>query len=230
MVGLPFEMTVESGRRIAAAVGAAVVGAGVDRVVVSSVANEYAGLRRHAPRSTSRQHYEGGHTLYGPRTQPFLAAHAAHLAGAVVHDGEVSRPVAHRSFDLKVRRFLPVAGDGPRHRQAVGRPVFGDPTPTSDGWWEMRWFDVAPADLEWHRPLVRVERSDRPDTWEPARHRGRPVDDQGTDLQVTHLGRDEDGHRYAVRWWDPSFRAGRRHRFVLEANGPQPEWSSDPFD
>ena len=38
----------------------------------------------------ARQHYEGGHTLFGPRTQPFLTAHAARLARAVAHDGYVS--------------------------------------------------------------------------------------------------------------------------------------------
>jgi neutral ceramidase len=75
---------------------------------------------------------------------------------------------------------------------------------------------------------------DGPDeSWRPA------VDDQGCDIEVVHLGLDgrdggasdgSAGHRYAVRWWDPAFRAGRRHRFVLVANGGQPEMATDGFD
>ena len=52
----------------------------------------------------------------------------------------------------------------------------------------------------------------------------------GCDVEVVHLGACARGHRYAVRWWDPGFRAGRRHRFVLLANAGQPELATDPFD
>jgi hypothetical protein len=96
-----------------------------------------------------------------------------------------------------------------------------------DGYWELHWRDVAPGDLRWHEPLVRVEASDGDGDWVPAvRADGRVVDDQGWDLEVVHAG----GDRYAVRWWDPDFRAGRRYRFVLVANGGQPELASEPFD
>jgi neutral ceramidase len=229
IVGLPFELTVDTGRRIESAVGAAVEGNGIDRVVVSSVANEYTGYVT-TPEEYARQHYEGGHTLFGPRTQPFLTAHAARLARAVAHDGFVSEPVPHRHFDLKVRRFLAAPGGPPVERRSVGRAVFEDPTPATDGAWEVRWFDVSPGDLDWHNPFARIERSDGGGPWEPATDGLRPVDDQGCDLQVSHLGSGEEGHRYGVRWWNPSFRAGRRHRLVLASNGPQPEWASEPFD
>jgi hypothetical protein len=46
-----------------------------------------------------------------------------------------------------------------------------------------------------------------------------------------HLGPGDQGHhRYAARWWDPGFRAGRRHRFVVAAQGGRPEITGDPFD
>jgi hypothetical protein len=47
---------------------------------------------------------------------------------------------------------------------------------------------------------------------------------------VVHVGAGGRGHRYAARWWDPGFRAGRRHRFVLVANAARPEVVGDPFD
>ncbi len=94
-----------------------------------------------------------------------------------------------------------------------------------DARWQIDWLDVPPGDLLWHEPLVRVERSDDGASWALA------ADDQGCSLQVVHVG-DEGptGHRYRAMWWSPAFRAGRRHRFVLPANGRQPEVASEPFD
>ena len=68
--------------------------------------------------------------------------------------------------------------------------------------------------------------------WLPAVAHGRPVDDGGCDVEVVPPGPGRPGPRppYAVRWWSPGFRAGRRHRFVLAANAGRPELAGDPFD
>jgi neutral ceramidase len=251
LVGLPFELTVETGRRIEAAVGAATRGHGVDRVVVTSVANEYAGYCTTAE-EYGKQRYEGGHTLYGPGTEAFVAAHAARLAGDTVRDGLVSDLAADRRFQLAHRRYLarPEGPDGRNAARAIaGLAGFTDATATTDAVWRLDWWDVAPGRLAWHEPLVRVEMQDGSDgRWLPAVAHGRPVDDGGCDIEVVHLGQsrrhrqegsgehgggDHGGgerHRYAVRWWSPGFRAGRRHRFVLVANAGRPEVASDPFD
>jgi neutral ceramidase len=251
LVGLPFELTVETGRRIAAAVADQTAGHGVGRVVVSSVANEYAGYCATAE-EYGLQHYEGGHTLYGPRTQPFLTAHAARLAGETVRTGHVSDVLAERRFDLAHHRYLPEPGGPPVERTVLGAATFADATGRTDACWEQPWRDVAPGGLRWHDPLVRVEYADgaagdddggdsgggaatAATNWQPAlTDDGRPVDDQGCDLEVVHLGDDRGGarhgHRYAVRWWNPVFRSYRRHRFVLLANGDRPRVTGDPFD
>ena len=54
------------------------------------------------------------------------------------------------------------------------------------------------------------------------RRHGFAVDDQGWFLQVTHLGPESPGHRYAGRWWDPELHGTRRYRFVIgtPADGP----------
>ena len=96
--------------------------------------------------------------------------------------------------------------------------------------WEQVWWDVAPGGLRWHAPLVRVEMADGHGDWRPAVAHGRPVDDRSGDLEVVHLGADGDRHRYAARWWDPAFRAGRRHRVVLVGQDRRPEVVGDPFD
>jgi neutral ceramidase len=232
VVGLPFEVTVESGRLIADEVDKAIAASDATRVIVSSVANEYCGYAATAD-EYELQHYEGAHTLYGPNTQAFLAAHAAELAGVVVRAAPESPSLqevpAERSFDLRVHRHLPRPEASTPARRLLGHARFVDPTRTADGYWEVEWCDVAPANLHWHEPLVRVEASDG-DGWFPATHHGVRVDDQGSALQVTHHGADASGeHRYSVRWWNPLFQGGRSHRFVLLANNGRPEVASAPF-
>ena len=231
VVGLPFEITVESGRRIEQAAAGAFADAGleVDQVAVSSLANEYSGYVA-TPEEYRRQHYEGGHTLYGPNTQPFLAAHAARLAADTARNGVLSEPVAERRWDLRVHRYLPHPVPIDVERRWVVDATFTDPTLRSDGWWEAEWVDVAPGNLAWHEPLVRVEASTGGGPWRPAHARGRPVDDQGWALEVTYLRQDGGDHHYRVRWHDPAFAADRRHRFVLLANAGRGELASAPFD
>ncbi len=231
MVGLPFETTVESGRRVVRAVQGAVADA--TRVVVASVVNDYWGYVA-TEEEYSRQFYEGGHTLYGPRSQEFVAAHVAKLARDSEGRGVLGDVRPERRWDVVVRRFLPPApvGAAPARRfERVAR--FTDPSATLDGIWEQTWLDVAPGGLRWHDPLVAVESSDDDGaTWRLAVEQGRRVDDQGWALSIAHLGPDDDGvvHRYRVRWHDPSMRVGRRHRFVLLANGDRPEVVGEPFD
>jgi neutral ceramidase len=232
LVGLPFEVTTESGRRIARSVAEATGPEAGGRVVVSSVANEYSGYVA-TSEEYDLQHYEGGHTLYGPGTQTFLAAHAASLARGVVRHGSVQECLPERTWDLRVHRYLPHPEAADVIRRAVGVPTFTDPTRDQDGSWRFEWLDVAPGNLHWHEPIALVEQSDGDDRWEPASHQGRPVDDQGWALGVLHLGAEEKGgavHRYAVDWHDPAFRAGRRHRFVLLENAGRPRLHSPAFD
>src|SRR5690606_40527681 len=64
------------------------------------------------PEEYGEQRYEGGHTLYGPATQPFVTAHAARLAAATVREGLVCDVTPARTFDLHHHRYL-AAAQGP---------------------------------------------------------------------------------------------------------------------
>jgi hypothetical protein len=163
-------------------------------------------------------------------TQPFLAAHVTRLASEVVASSLIQDVLAERTFDLRAHRYLPVPEPRAAPRRLEGPAAFTDPTRDVDGYWELTWLDAAPANLSWHSPLVRVETAESDASWVPARHQGRLVDDSGWDLEVVHLGAAGHGHRYAVRWWDPTFGSARQHRFVLVANAGQPETCSQPFD
>jgi neutral ceramidase len=213
LVGAPFEITAESGRRVRDAAPAAAAAGGIDDVVVSSVANEYWGYCT-TPEEYELQYYEGGHTLHGPHTQPWLAAQAARLAGAV-SAGEQVHDVATRTFRLPSKRYLPRPTGARVPRRADGAAAFADPTRTDDGYWEQRWHDVGPADLHWHEPLARVEREDCEVI----------ADDQDGRVAVLLVR----PGLYAARWYGPPLGRGPRHRFVLTANAGQPEERTELF-
>lgn len=235
IVGVPFEVTLESGRRIVAAAQAALPrDSSIDRVLVSSVANEYCGYVATAEEYT-RQYYEGGHTLYGPNMQAFLAAHVARLVGEVAAAPAELPAVTDvgrtRSWNLKVKRFLCRPSAQGVGRTPLGAPFYVDATGDEDGYWEFRWRDSGPGNLNWHEPIARIEQSDDGGaTWQQTVHRGRRVDDQGTDLEVRIVAGDGIGTVYAARWHDPTFRAGRVHRFVVVANASASELTSVAVD
>jgi neutral ceramidase len=245
LVGMPFEVTIASGRRISDAVGSAMASAGVDRVIVTSVANEYSGYVATAE-EYDRQHYEGGHTLYGPTTQPFVTAHAARLAARVAQgDGApVIEAADDRRFDLKVGQWFtegPSVDDAMVPRRFAGPATFADPDDDDDATWNQDWFDAAPAALRWCDPMVRVEVASDPTSADAAPAvgaDGRVADDQGWALEVLWLGPAKPGrdrvprgtHRYRVRWHGPRLEAGLRHRFVLLENNGRPRLVGLEFD
>jgi neutral ceramidase len=230
VVGMPFEVTVEAGRRIRAGVAAELEHSGVAEVTVSSVANEYCGYVTTAE-EYELQHYEGGHTLYGPKTEGFLTAHAERLARQLASGRRVARG-SRRTFDLHLHRYLPrPTGRATVGRHFLGAASFTDPRRHTDGFWALEWVDVAPGDLHWHEPLARVEERSTGGAWEPARRQRRVVDDGGWDLELTYQGErpGDKGHRYLLRWFDPELRGDREHRVLLAANAGQPETASEAF-
>lgn len=64
IVSVPGEMTAEMGRRLRAAVMATAGGAGIERAVISGLANEYSSYFT-TPEEYDMQHYEGAATIYG---------------------------------------------------------------------------------------------------------------------------------------------------------------------
>lgn len=218
VLALPFEVTVEAGRRLRAATAAA-LGGDVD-VVVSSVANDYWDYLT-TPEEYSLQCYEGASTLYGPGTLRFVSAVAASLAAETAPGAQSEAALAARTFTGLLRRYLPEpasAGSGPARRLA-GPAHFVEATATEDAYWEQRWTAGPAGCFDWHRPLARVERLTE-DGWE------RVADDQGWHLGVLRLG---DG-LYAARWYRPPLGAPASHRFVLEANRGHREVIGEGFD
>jgi neutral ceramidase len=79
IVTQPGEATREVGERLRNEVAGAVAGSGIERVVVSGLADEFIQYIT-TPEEYDRQHYEGGSTLYGPLEGNFLRQQQAALA------------------------------------------------------------------------------------------------------------------------------------------------------
>ncbi|MGH3518939.1 MAG: neutral/alkaline non-lysosomal ceramidase N-terminal domain-containing protein [Haloechinothrix sp.] len=231
VAGVPFETTAESGRRIEEAARDSIgAGSGVARVAVSSLVFDHWDYLTTAEEYTW-QCYEGASTLHGANSLKFVTAAVAELAADVVKTGWVPGHLPRRHFALRIRRYLARPERQPVVRNSLGAPRFTEATVDEEAYWELRWRDVAPGDLDWHEPLLRIETSMDGGSWQPAMRAERRVDDQGWWTSITHLGRDRaGGHRYAARWFGPDLAGGREHRFVLPANAGQPEYCSEPFN
>lgn len=224
VLGVPFETTVEAGRRIGEAVLESDLEVGT--AWVSSLVNDHTDYLT-TREEYSAQFYEGASVLFGPQQLAWVAGQGRKLANDLASGvNSLARP---RSFDFAVRRYLA----RPTATGATRLPVrvrFVEATPTEDAYWEQTWNDVAPGNLRWHEPLVRVEAEDTSGSWATAVHHGRPVDDQGWHLGVVYVGRKNGQHRYAARWFAPVLGRPGRHRFVLLANAGQPEVAGPAFD
>jgi hypothetical protein len=199
IASLPAEPTVEVGRRVRQAVLGATRGAGVRRVIVSGLANEFIQYLT-TPEEYDRQHYEGGSTLYGPLSAVLLTQELGTLAGRMAR-GEPAQP-AH-PFDPRngVRAdaapFPAGAGSGTIETQPAGTA----PRPQVVWRGGERGYD-RPLDT----PFITVERRVG-GGWR------RHTDDLWLDIvwQLT------EGNRYTATWNAPAGTPAGTYRFVITA-------------
>jgi neutral ceramidase len=227
---IPFEVTVESGRRIATRVKKefAALGEHVRYVEVASVSNGYFGYTT-TPEEYSRQNYEGGHTLYGRYTTPYLTAQFGILTRDFLARGEVQELRPMWQYRLKVATFFPESQPSKGRREVVAQPraVQGQ-QPEDEDFIDFRWQDVGPDQIDLHRPLGRVEVKNQ-QGWETLWANGEPIHDDGYDLEVRYLaGRDDGMGEYEVRWYNPV--PGGTYRFVIEPRQGRPTLISQPFN
>ncbi len=223
-VGLPFEVTVEAGRRVSAAAAGAL---GIDDCWVSSLVGDHCDYLT-TPEEYTAQFYEGASTLFGAQQQDFVAGVVRRLA--VDMTTSAVEDALDRRFDFGVHHYLARATDAAAAGPVCDVARFVEATPREDAHWEMAYTDLPPGDLAWHEPLIRVE-VETDDGWKPAAYDGRPVDDQGWHIGIVHQGRLRSGrHAYVVRWFGPPLGLPLRHRFVLLDNAGRPGIAGPAFD
>lgn len=226
---LPFEATVESGRRIAASVELEFAKAGEDIKFawVASVSNGYFGYTT-TPEEYSYQNYEGGHTLYGKNSTPYLAAQLGSLAADYLEQGSVLEFKPEWNYALKVNQFFPDAHEATGAREVISAPqaVLAKKSYEED-YVRFHWLDVNPSKIDLHKSLVRVQKRDG-NQWLELSVNNEPINDDGYDIEVRLLKDKKEGMAtYETRWYNPV--AGGEYRFVIESRGGQPELYSPTF-
>ena len=228
LLPFPFELTCQAGRRVSEAV-AREADEGLEAIVVISCANGYFGYCT-TPEEYSRQHYEGGHTLYGPNTAPFLTQQAVSLVSALNRRKLRDLP-DNWDFELKTASYFPEARASLGQRTEAEKPVFLKAGKNVEACWVYRWWDVGPDIIDFHRPLVQVQASLDGSTWQGLVLSGREVDDEGYDLSIRFLKKIDNQHMglYEARWYNPEIPDGAACRFAIMPREGQETFFSSAF-
>lgn len=226
---LPFEVTTESGRRMAERVSHEFAKAnnGIEHAWIAGNANGYFGYTT-TPEEYALQNYEGGHTLYGQYSTPYLTAQLGKLAKDLNEQGEVLELLPKWDYELKVNEFFPekVASSG--KRMALEQPhVHSAESINEESYIEFEWLDVGASEINLHEPLAKVEVM-VDGQWVAMTNGLEPINDDGYDIEV-RLQDDEDQGmaEYQVRWYNPV--AGGQYRFVIAPRSGQKQIVSQGF-
>lgn len=226
MVPLPFEFTTESGYRLSNAVKQPFEQAGVpiEHIMISSLAGGYTGYIT-TPEEYGRQYYEGGHTLYGKQSLPYLTAQTRKLASDMLNS---QHPVIELpkqwQYQFEVTRFLPLPTPASGQREILEAPHYTHASTNQEGQWMFRWRDVNASKIELHRPLLSIETRVNQGSWTPLLLDGIPVNDEGYDMaiRVTELDAGEGMAEYSAYWYNPLFDGEQReYRFVIQPRDQQ---------
>jgi hypothetical protein len=203
IVSIPGEMTAEMGRRVRAAVLAAAAGSGIQRAVISGLANEYSSYFT-TPQEYDEQHYEGAATLFGRASSVALQETLVALTSSLVNGGPAPPP-----FELDPRNGV-TAGAPPFPTGAESGSVVKNPAPKVQrlGHPRFAWQGgIQGLDRPLDQPFVVLQRL-AGGTWS----------DADSDLGLNVLWRVNDDGIYEAVWEPPlGFELGT-YRFQVRAN------------
>jgi neutral ceramidase len=238
LIPLPFETTTESGVRIAAQCRDKLASANKNDIrsfFVISVANGYYGYVT-TPEEYTIQRYEGGHTLYGPKTQPFLAKQAGKLALEMGQSKIENNFPEKWSYKLGAKRFYSSKIMNGTSRKADNYPAFVAEQPGEESYWSFQWQDLPPHLILWGQTLVAIEESENGFTWKRVLLNGQPLDDSGYDIAIILndvINKGKTG-TYETRWYNPpakpfGIKVVKYYRFVILPQAGQDFLYSIPF-
>jgi hypothetical protein len=202
IVTLPGEGTKEVGARIRTAVANAVAGSGIDRVVISGLANEFI-LYLTTPEEYDRQHYEGGNTHFGRWSAVLIQQELARLSGTLARGEPAPAPA---DFDPTNS----VTPDGPAYDSgAASGTIVDQPTRLYER--------LSRATLAWQGGAQGLDRPVDKAFVTAERRDGRRwvrVDD---DLGLAMLWKVNAAGRYDVQWEIPREAPVGEYRFRVTA-------------
>lgn len=226
---LPFEVTTEAGRRMAERVRVEFAKANNDiqHAWVAGNANGYFGYTT-TPEEYERQNYEGGHTLYGQYSTPYLTAQLGKLAQDLNHQGEVLELLPKWDYALKVNEFLPEQVTSSGKRVALKQPrIYTAEAQNEENYIKFDWLDVGASEINLHQPLAKVEVL-MDGQWVAMNNGLEPINDDGYDIEIRLQDEEDQGMaEYQVRWYNPV--AGGQYRFVIAPRSGQEVLYSQSF-
>jgi hypothetical protein len=125
ITSVPGEGTKEVGARIRAAVTGAATGAGIERVAIAGLGNEFV-LYFTTPEEYERQHYEGGNTHFGRYSSNLIIQELARLTGTLVR-GQPAPEAAAFDPTNGVQPNGPVYGSGADTGSIIDQPAAAYP-------------------------------------------------------------------------------------------------------
>jgi len=226
---LPFEVTTEAGRRIAKSVSDEFSQAKNDikHAWIAGNANGYFGYTT-TPEEYALQNYEGGSTLYGQYSTPYLSAQLGKLAKDFNQQDEVIELLPKWEYDLKVNQFFPEAISSTGKRTILEQPhPHTAEEANEEDYIELEWLDVGASEIELHKPLVKVETLVNGE-WKLMMNGLEFINDDGYDVEIRLEDEEDQGMaEYTVRWYNPV--ANGEYRFVIAARKGQERLSSQSF-
>ena len=203
LIGVPFEVTVKAGEEIADAVRSALpdTTAANTQVCVASLTNGYTGYTTTAE-EYEKQYYEGGHTLYGPNSNGFIARHCQRLMADTLEQGNLFDVPPVWQYKMQCRQYqaAQVAHAAPAPKAEWLAPPTRVDHPIEPYWKApLRWAE--PWQLQWQQTLVRVQKQDDSGAWNTL------ADDQGYDIEIRYQS-----GCYEILWY-PQSEAGGCYRF-----------------
>jgi len=226
---LPFEVTTEAGRRIAKSVSDEFSQAKNDikHAWIAGNANGYFGYTT-TPEEYALQNYEGGSTLYGQYSTPYLSAQLGKLAKDFNQQDEVVELLPKWEYDLKVNKFFPEVISSTGKRTILEQPHSHTAEEANEeDYIELAWLDVGASEIELHNPLVKVETLVNGE-WQLMMNGLEFINDDGYDIEIRLEDEEDQGMaEYTVRWYNPV--ENGEYRFVIAARKDQESLSSQSF-
>jgi len=227
LLALPLEVTIEMGRRIREAFlnQAKTVWEDSQLAILCSVSNQYAGYLT-TKEEYGRQFYEGASNIYGPNTGEFTIHCFKEMVSKMKNHQKGHHP-SKWNFTVSVsNHFFPEKQkitQGKRHISA--EPQWDDNSAYID------WQDYIPGNIEFDRPLVKVQVQQSEQIWEDLYLDDLPISDQGIRVAIRYLGNSKKkgmGTWRAV-WWTHGHQLNGTYRFVILPRGGYTELTSQSF-
>jgi len=230
IIPLPFEVTIHSGKQISSKIAENYRknnDSTIKHIWITSNANGYFGYTT-TVNEYEQQNYEGGHTLYGKYSTPYLAKQLSKLAIDAKGDRFVQELLPDWQYKLAINQFSPVKHKSSGKRSIIRQPkIIKAEAAHEENYVSFIWQDVNTSEINFHEPLGKVEVQHN-GIWQLLEVKNKPINDEGYDLEVRYLKDLKNNmSQYEIRWYNPV--AGNNYRFVIGPRKQQTHLTSESF-